>query len=383
MHRVDFTQGGRPLSLEICLRAALLLAFAVPMSPTASLACPATESHESCPLCREDLDVPVIRLTAAHLDSIAADRAAFNERQLALIDSLLRSGIWGPPDDARARWRAHLLARLSLVNAYYDLICWASESDCVYEVDGAALEELCQRYSDASLFVCPRLATLRIGRGRACLRYEVEEPGEGESWHGGRRLHWKVRDVRIDGRSRRVVDVNFPTGQDGEVEFLFSSHHTMAISHERISGPSPYDWFLVHDIEGAWIRKWGTHRPTAYMLWKATPSVTGALPAHSDSAPIALAAFLPSGADSPSPPAMPLLGVRLYVPDLKLRLPMLPDVHLDDLREAYIIMPILDLDYLRRGDYPSWLELDRNLGFVDWKGCGPIPPEIRRRFPNR
>jgi hypothetical protein len=254
----------------------------------------------------------------------------------------------------------------------------------VYEVDGATLASLYRRYSDVSLFVGPRLATLRIGCCRACVRYAVEEPGEGESWHGGRRLSWKVRDVKIDRRSRRVVDVTFPTGQDGEVEFLFSSHHTMAISHERIAGPAgSYDWFLVHDIEGAWVKKWGTHRPTAYMLWRPAPSVTSTLPACSASAPIAPAAFLPSGANACALPATPLLGVRLYVPGLKLRLPMLPDIHLDDLREAHVIMPILDLDYLRRGDHPSWLELNRNLGFVDWKGQGPIPAEIRRRFPDR
>jgi len=336
-----------------------------------------------CPLCREDLEVPVVRLTAAHLDSLAAGHAAFNERQLARIDSLLHDGTWGPPDDSQARRCAHLLAQLSLVNAYRDLVHWAAADDRVYEADGTALAEVYGRYADVSLFLGPHRAGLRIGRGRACVRYALEESGEGESWHGGRRLRWSVRDAKVEGRKRRVLDVTLPTGQDGEVRFLFSSHHTMAISHERSSGPpAPFEWFLVHDIEGVWIRKWGMHRPTAYMLWMSTPSASGVTSARPSFAPIALAASPPPGASALSLPGTPLLGLRVYAPGLRLRLPFLPDIPVEDLRTVDIIMPVLGLDYLRRGDHPPWLELDRNLGFRDWKGQGPIPPEIRRRFPD-
>lgn len=357
------------------LRAALV-SGAVAAAPSAAAGPGLTAPGESCPLCSGDLDLPIIRLDGGALESIAAGHAAFNERQIARIDSLLRSGVWGPPDDPQAMRRAHLLARLTLVNAYRDLVRWAASTDLIYETDGAALTAVAARYSDASLFLGPRLQRLRIGLGRACARYAVDEPGEGEARHGGRLVEWKIRDMRIQGTERRVIEMKLPTGQDGEVRFLFAAHHTMSISHERASGPPSFEWFLAHDIEGAWVRKWGTHRPTAYMHWRSGPETAG-LPGPAPEM-ITLSGFTP-----PAPRRdTALVGVRLYVPGLRLRLPILPDIDIDDLREADVILPVLEVDYLRGDRTPAWLEVHDGLGFVDWNGHGEVPVEIRARFPD-
>jgi hypothetical protein len=123
----------------------LLLAIAAAPSPAVSGGDRGAHPDEPCPLCRQDLDVPVVRLTTAYLDSIAADHTAFNERQLAHIDSLLRAGHWGSPDDPNARRCAHLLARLSLATAYRDLVRLARVPDRVYEADEAILADLYER----------------------------------------------------------------------------------------------------------------------------------------------------------------------------------------------------------------------------------------------
>jgi len=366
-------------SLRIGFRAALLLTLT---GTTPPLAGAGGSPDDPCPLCRQDPGVPIVRLTAADLDSVAGAHAAFNETQLALINALLEAGAWGASGEPAAQRTARLFALLSLSTTYRDLGRWALAMDRIYELEGSALAGTCARYTDGSLFLGPRLSRVRIGCGRACVRYALEEPGEGESSHGGRRLRWKVRDARIEGKTRRVLDVTMSNGQDGEVRFLFSSHYTMAVSYERFPGPSPFEWFLVHDIEGAWIRKWGNHRPTAFMLWRSTLSPNRT--AGTRPAPFAPAAFPPPELEGvPELPAEPLLGVRVYVPDLRLRLPLLPDVHVEDLREAEVIMPILDLDYLRRGDQPPWLELNTRFGFRNWQGLGAVPPEIRERFPDR
>jgi hypothetical protein len=82
-------------------------------------------------------------------------------------------------------------------------------------------------------------------------------------------------------------------------------------------------------------------------------------------------------------PATPLVGVRIYIPGLRLRLPLfLPDFNFDDLREIELPLPILEIDYLKNGKRPSWLGRDDHLGFKDWKGHGPVPPALRVRFPD-
>ena len=41
------------------------------------------------------------------------------------------------------------------------------------------------------------------------------------------------------------------------------------------------------------------------------------------------------------------------------------------------------MSYLRGERYPDWLELGEWLNFTDWEGWGPVPPDIRRRFPHK
>jgi hypothetical protein len=117
----------------------------------------------------------------------------------------------------------------------------------------------------------------------------------------------------------------------------------------------------VHEIRGGWLRKWGTHHPTAFMFW-TTPL---------DSSAVAL-------------PATPLVGVRIFIPNLRFKLPfILPDFDLDDLREIELPQPILRMAYLREGHSPGWLHTDpATLSFGSWGGYGAVPTAIRERFPH-
>lgn len=62
-------------------------------------------------------------------------------------------------------------------------------------------------------------------------------------------------------------------------------------------------------------------------------------------------------------------------------MPLLPDLNFDDLREIELPMPVLKVDDLRQSRYPHWLGTSRDLGFKNWEGWGPVPPDIRLRFP--
>ena len=416
----------------------LLVAAAVPVpnpapAVTAAPAADSSRATETCILDAVKLPVPVVALSPAWLDSTAQAHARFNARQLARIDSLFRAGHYGSPELPEARRRAHLMARLTTTNAYRDLIRLACDSTRVYEANEATLRGFAANYSDAILFSPARLERVRWGLGHVCMHYAVGEKGQGIWIHGGKSLRWRIKDAKVDGQERRLLSIELPTGLDDVVEVMLAPHHDFAVEYERVDGPpAPYEWFLVHDIRGGWLQKWGTHRPTAYMFWVtplaaarrgqvASSPAPGAGPAAptpaavadsattlrgiatSDSAATrqegtngsaadATAYTLAAATDYPATdgdrmpatdlPAVPLAGVRLYIPHLRLRLPLfIPDINFDDLREIELPMPILDLESLRQHRLPDWIRMDASLGFRDWKGYGPVPPAIRLRFP--
>ncbi|UCH84232.1 MAG: hypothetical protein JSW50_00670, partial [Candidatus Latescibacterota bacterium] len=74
-------------------------------------------ADQPCALCAGELSVPIVQLSADQLDSMARARADYNAAQIALIDSLLRAGHFGSPVDKEACRKAHLLARLTMINA--------------------------------------------------------------------------------------------------------------------------------------------------------------------------------------------------------------------------------------------------------------------------
>jgi hypothetical protein len=272
-----------------------------------------------------------------------------------------------------------LLARLTTVNAYRDLVRLACDSTCVHEANEATFHDLFRRYSDVGLFSSVRLERVRLGLGHVCMRYAVHEKGQGEVVQGGTHLHWRIKETELAGKKRHVLSIELPTGLDDVVEILLAPHHSFAVQYLRVDGPpAPFEWFLVHDIQGGWLRKWGTHAPQAYMFW------VNAFPAAAET--LSAASVDPQRAD-PTPvvdlPAKPLVGVRIYIPGLRLKLPVfIPDINFDDLREIELPQPILDMEYLRHRRQPAWLGAV-DLGFRDWKGYGPVPPAVRERFPDR
>jgi hypothetical protein len=212
------------------------------------------------------------------------------------------------------------------------------------------------------LFPIARLRRARLGLGRMCVQYDLRQPVDSVTCLGGKQLRLRVRDFKIEGRKRRMLSMDLPTSLSEVVEVLLAEHYCCEVERTRSEGATgSYDLFLVHHIQGGWLRKFGTHRPEAFMLWR-TPC---------DSSPRVL-------------PDRPLKGVRIYIPHLRLRMPsIVPDIGFDDLREIEPPQPILSVDYYLDHRHPDWLKVDSTrLGFADWLGFGPLPAAIRQRFPD-
>ena len=318
-------------------------------------------SVRACPLCRVDPAIAVVPLLESDVDALGAALARGNERALARCDSLYRAGRFGSPGTSDARRDAQLFARLVTRNAYSYIADLATDSTIVHEADEAALTRAFNTYSDPGLYPITRLRRARMGFGHLCLQYDLRGSLDTLTTLGGRRVRVRIREVELEGSRRRMLSMTLPTGLDQLVEVLMPAHYMCRVERLASEGSEgsegPWEAIILEDIQGMYLRKWGTHGPRAVMFW-TTPDA-----AHLDALP-----------------AEPRLGVRIYVPDLRLDVPFLPDVGFDDLREIDLPQPLMRLGSLGMPP-PEWLAIRPN-GFDGWTGFGPVPAALRERFPD-
>lgn len=322
---------------------------------------PSRATPVACPLCSgEAPSVPVRRLTVEDATRIGNSYAAANVAQLARLDSLVQSAHSGPERD-RVRREAHLLARLLLTNAYSYMTRFGADPDTVWEADEATLRPAFDTFSDPGIVPLLRLKRARMGLGHMCAEYDLSEKVRTETTIGGRRLAVRIDDVTVRGEPVRALIMDLPTSLDDVVEVWILGHVCMNVEHLFVDGPpAPYEAFILSSMQGLWVRKAGLHRPEAFVFW-----------------------VTPRDPKRTQLPATALAGARIYVPHLKLRLPVLPDFGFEDLRAVDLPQPILEIEYLRQKRYPSWLRAAEIRGFKDWEPVGSLPPAIRKRFPDR
>jgi hypothetical protein len=283
--------------------------------------------------------------------------AAQNLAVVRRIDALLRSGALGAPGSGEAQRRAHRLARISLRNWYSFVEPFASDRGRVREAGPAAIAVL-GGFCESGVFPAPRLRQLRMGRGRVCVRYDLGGPAEhGTTLMGGKRLGYRVADSTVDGMRQRLLSLEWRSASSGAVDILLAEHYCFRLEHQQIEDDSgAYELFVMADVSGAWLRRMGTHRPGAFAFWSTRPPGSGL-------------------------PALPRIGSALHIPGLKFRLPVVPDINLDDLRQLALPLPFLAVEDLRR--LPAWLALDGDGELADWAGLGPTPAAVRTRFGDR
>lgn len=326
------------------------------------LVLPVTMSPAShrCALCAPDSRLPVRRLSAADLVIEADGIARRNEREVARIDEALRRGEYGPPSSNSAVARARREAKARLGTVYELLYGLAAQPDLIKEADEGALQRLFAEFTEPGLFPSARLERLRLGRGRVCARYDLSKGGRGETVIGGAVFPYVVSDVVVDGQARRVLTLTYRSGAVSHFEALLESHYSFDVERLEWAGAGPSSKRVIYvfsGVDGGWVRRFGLHRPTAFIFWSSPRGEGGA------------------GGESASS------GIRVYIPGLRLDLPVLPDVRFDDLRELNLPSPLLHVSYAR-GVSPRWLGINDHLEFKDWDGTGAMPECVRSRFPD-
>jgi hypothetical protein len=323
---------------------------------------PGLISPPSCDLCaQDDPGLPVRVLTVEQVQAVGRAYADTNVVRLAWVDSLWRAGAFGKPKTEVARRSAHMMARLLTLNAYSYMINFGTDPDTIWEANEASMAPAFASFSDPGIVPLARLKRARMGRGRMCAEYDLSEKIRSEIVLGGRHLAVRIDDVRIQGHTVRALLMDLPTSLHDVVEVWITEHVCIDVEHFVVDGPpAPHEVYLLDNMRGLWVHRGGIHRPQAFVFW-VTPRHT-------------IGTRLPE---------RPLVGARIYVPHLKLRLPsILPDISFEDLREVDLPQAILSLDYIKSGAHPTWLKPAAMRGFTKWEGLGPLPPGLRKRFPN-
>jgi len=313
----------------------------------------------TCKLCSNPTEV--VHLSQVDLMGRAEQMAAHNMATIGRIDRDLKAGAFGPPSSARARQHANVVARLSLQNWYAFLFPLAIDSARVYVIDREAVAAVGSRYAEPGIFPAAHLKELRLGRGGVCARYDLARNDEGWTVMGGRGHRFRVRSRRIQGVSRRVLEIEWASAAAGKSKVVLAETYSFRVAVVEAPGEVPTRVFFAYDIRGTWIRKAGLHRPTGFAFWTSSPDALG------------------------RPAAGHAIGSAIYIPDLKLRLPLfLPDFGLNDLRHLGLPLPFLEARRIENGELPAWLVSGgREHEIVTWDGAGPVPVAISARFPDR
>jgi hypothetical protein len=277
------------------------------------------------------------------------------------MDSLLQAGNFGPRENREAKKSARLLTRMLAVNSLHYMIGFASDPDRIYEASEETLREAFKRYSDPGVYPIARMRRGRMGMGHICVQYDLEADLDSTTNVGGVTLRIHTEDTVLEGERQRVLVLEVPTILFSTVDVILGAHFTCKAELLHSPGPpAPYDLYLFEDVDGMYFRKWGTHKPTALGFW-----------------------VTPRDVNRTRLPRTPLVGSLVYLPGVKFELPsFLPDLGFDDLRLVDVPQPILGLAYIKDRKYPSWMERAEPRGFKDWDSYGPIPPDLRLRFPD-
>jgi len=315
-----------------------------------------------CPLCaKDDLGVPIHVLSVEEVDAVGKAYSDTNIVRITLVDSLLQAGTFGPPKSDKARHQAHMLVRMLTLNAYSYMIRFGTDPNTVWQSNEASMAPAFASFSDPGIVPLAHLTQARMGLGHMCARYDLSQKMRTETILGGRHLTVRIDDVNIQGRMVRVLIMDLPTSLHDVVEVWLTEHVSMDVTHPVVDGPpAPYESYVIGNMQGLWVHKGGIHRPDAFVFWVTPRTTLG-----------------------PKLPRLPLVGARIYVPHLRLRLPsIIPDFTFEDLREVDLPQPVLSLDYLTDHRYPGWLEPAYMRGFKGWEGAGPLPPGLRKQFPD-
>jgi hypothetical protein len=300
-------------------------------------------------------------LDSETMEKVADHMARYNGQLITRTDSLYGAGFFGVigSDDATAG-ATRYLKYLSLSSM--DFISYLSaQEDVIWETNENEMTSYYRSFANPGIYPIWGLKRARMGGGAFCLEFDIAEKFNEKRMIGLRPVKlesYLVEDE--DNQSQPAWSLEMPTLEHGTTRYLFCDRYTSRVRRSIVDENGIALEVLIFDgIEGLYVEKHGLHKCTGLVFWRSLVS------------------------EEVWPPEVDYLGAAAYFPDLKLKLSLLPDIGLNDLREFTAFQPLLSASICSDNNRPEWLKLTDMGQIENWNNEGPIPNVIKDWFPDQ
>lgn len=310
-----------------------------------------------------DFQVPLLSLEmldSQTMENVADHMARFNSQLIHRTDSLYATGYFGEfGTDYAIDQAVRYLKYLSLSSI--DFISFLSaQEEVIWETNEQEMSSYYRGFANPGIYPIWGLKRARLGGGAFCLEFDVVESVKEKRMIGLRPVKLEAYLVEVDPNQRQPAwSLEMPTLEHGTTRYLFCDRYTSQVRRSIVEENGVALEVLILDgIEGLYVEKHGLHKCTGLVFWRSLVS------------------------EEYWPPEADYLGAAAYFPDLKLKLAMLPDIGLNDLREFGAFQPLLSAADCTAAGKPDWLRLTDAGQIENWNNEGPIPEVIRVWFPD-
>jgi hypothetical protein len=216
-----------------------------------------------------------------------------------------------------------------------------------------------QTYSNTAVYPLHRLKAAWVGPSGFCTEYDLETPINQHVLVGGVDVHVHSDLIRPDdGTALPGLCLEMASSMHSSIDLLYGSRYCGRVRQEMIvDRGDTLDLVTVSDIEGLHARKAGTHQLSAVIVWR-------------------------SRVQGDRDPARPRIGACAYFPRIRIKLSLLPDLGLDDLRDFDVPQPIVATEWARKTLQRDWIRVKQDAILSPWEAVGPRPAVIAERFPD-
>jgi len=312
-----------------------------------------------CRDCRIPDGAPVDTLDRAAIRALGDRMTAHNLALLARTDSLYAAGFFGPRGgSARRAARLHCMLRARNGVDYLDELSGAPAWSVTDE--RALYEPFGEEFANCAVYPLRFLLRAQTGGRTFCLEYDTSAEFDERVRIGGMPVRVRSDRVTLDGEAAvtPVLSVEVLSRMHKALDMVYRDRFCGRVDRETIvDRGDTLELITMRDVEGMYVRKAGLHRLNAIVAWRSV--------VHGD-----------------RDPDRPRVGACAYFPCIQVKLSLLPDFGLEDLRTFDYPQPVVGTAWAARGPRTDWLRVDAGGLFRDWNQAGPRPLVVEERYPD-